>query len=80
MPCCLVATLCFFGPRVVLFFIWLFKHEWFNVYGSWIIPLIGFFVMPLTTLAYMTGNTFLIVLAVILDISTWGGASKTKSK
>jgi len=72
-------------PRLVMVFIFLLT-EWFQqAYASWLWPVLGFFFMPYTTLAWMaamlnTGGTFsagwvvLIVLAVLADVSHWGGS------
>jgi hypothetical protein len=49
---CLLALLALISPRLVLFLLWLFDDILSRAYDSWIIPLIGFFVLPWTTLAY----------------------------
>jgi hypothetical protein len=66
-------------PRVVMFFIFLLT-DWFSrAYESVVWPLLGFFVMPYTTLAYMAamlnnnhklenGWLVLLIIAVIVDL------------
>jgi hypothetical protein len=86
MPCLLVlASFC--APRVALFFIFLLTDWIKQAYDSALWPLLGFFFMPYTTLAYMAamlnndhnvsgGWLVLVVVAVFLDL---GGQSKTTS-
>jgi len=82
MPClAVIAVLAF--PRVVLVFLWLFTHYLERAYTSLIIPLIGFFFLPLTTLAYawmhnthrpLEGvNVVILIVAVIIDMGGLGG-------
>lgn len=71
-------------PRLVMFFIWLLTN-WFGLtYRSTVWPLLGFFFMPYTTLAYMAAmlnndhsvNGFwlvLVVVAAVVDLGHWGG-------
>ena len=52
MPCLLV-LIAVVLPRFTMFFIWL-TTDWFNrAYQSVIWPLLGFWLMPFTTLTYM---------------------------
>jgi hypothetical protein len=51
MPC-LVVLLALISPRLALFFVWIFSGILSRAFDSWIVPLIGFFVLPWTTLAY----------------------------
>ncbi len=77
MPC-LLTLLALLAPRLVLFFIWLLTH-WFSVaYHTIVWPLLGFFFMPYTTLAYMgamlngglsLGWLILLILAILVDVS-----------
>ena len=78
MPC-IVVFLALLAPRLVMFFIWLLT-EWFgHAYQSVIWPLLGFFFMPYTTLAYMAamlnnahgvtgGWLVLLIGAVLVDL------------
>jgi len=51
MPC-LVALLALLSPRLALFAIWIFSNLLSRAFESWIVPLLGFFLLPWTTLAY----------------------------
>jgi hypothetical protein len=78
-------------PRLFLLGILIFTTWFSQAYQTVIWPLLGFFFMPLTTLAYMAamfnnGGTVtgwwivLIVFAVLLDLVRGGNASHTQSK
>ena len=60
MPC-LIALLALLSPRLALFFVFLFSDMLSRAFDSWLLPLIGFFLLPWTTLAYAvmwdTGTT-----------------------
>ena len=85
--CCLVALLGLICPRVVLFLVWLFNPAFINAaYPNFLVPLLGFIFLPLTTLAYAWAFTFeggagsgagviVIVIAVLFDIGSWGGGA-----
>ena len=50
---CVLALLALISPRLVLVLLWLFDDVLSRAYDSWAIPLIGFFVLPWTTLGYV---------------------------
>jgi hypothetical protein len=83
MPC-LVVLLALISPRLALVAIWLFSHILGDAYDSWIVPVIGFFLLPWTTLAYAgmwsAGTNevygfewFIVVLAFVLDLGSYAG-------
>lgn len=51
MPC-FVALLVLFFPRIVLVLVFLFTHYLNRAYHGLLIPLLGFFFLPITTLVY----------------------------
>ena len=84
---CLLVLLALISPRLVLFLLWLFDDILSRAYDSWAVPLIGFFILPWTTLAWawmydsgpgleVTGFEWVIVgVAVLIDLaSLLGGA------
>jgi len=80
MPC-LFALIGAFFPRIALVAVWLSGYGG-AAFQSVLIPLLGFFVMPFTTLFYAIGmNEFgmqgmgvaLLIVGVILDVGGWGG-------
>ena len=83
MPC-LLALLALISPRLALFALWLFTNMLDRAYDSWILPLVGFFLLPWTTLAYAvmwdTGTStvdgfewFIVVLAFLGDLASFAG-------
>jgi hypothetical protein len=91
MPC-LVVLLALISPRLALFAIWLFSDILSDAYDSWIVPLLGFFLLPWTTLAYaglwsagsneVTGfEWFIVALAFLVDLGSYmGGRSRAWSR
>jgi hypothetical protein len=88
MPCLLVLA-AWFVPRVVMIFIWLLT-DWFSrAYQTWYWPLLGFFLLPYTTLAYMAAQlqgglqgwwVALLIFAVIMDIGGQSGSTRKRRK
>jgi hypothetical protein len=83
MPC-LVALLALISPRLALFALFLFSNMLDRAYDSWLLPLIGFFLLPWTTLAYAvmwdTGTSkvdgfewFIVILAFLADLASYAG-------
>jgi hypothetical protein len=80
---CLLALLALISPRLVLFLMWIFSDQLSRAFDSWIIPLLGFFVLPWTTLTYaafwdwgpgrhVTGiEWFFVVFAFLIDVGAW---------
>ena len=79
---CLLAILVVIFPRVVLVLVFLFSHYLSRAYHGFLIPILGFFFLPLTTLTYAwmvnTGrptegeNLLILILAVIIDVGGLG--------
>jgi hypothetical protein len=90
MPC-LVVLLALISPRLALVVMWLFTNTLDRAYDSWIVPLIGFFVLPWTTLAYAgmwaAGSNqvygfewFIVGLAFVVDLGAYvGGSARRRS-
>jgi hypothetical protein len=87
MPC-LLALIAFFFPRVVILCLAIFTHYLSTAYTNWIWPVLGFFFMPYTTLAYawainshgsvQGGYLVAVILAVLLDLGVIGGGAKVR--
>jgi hypothetical protein len=82
---CFVLLLGAFAPRLALFLMAIFNDVITKAFdGSWVIPLIGWFVLPYTTLTYVlvwwwqgsvTGFTwFFVVLAFFIDMGSYFGS------
>jgi hypothetical protein len=79
---CLIVLLAFLSPRLALIFVWLFSDVLSRAFDSWIVPLLGFLLLPWTTLAYaafwdwgaghhVTGfEWFFVILAFVIDIGS----------
>jgi len=82
MPCLLLIVVLAF-PRVVMVLMFLFSNYLQRAFHSLLIPLFGFFFLPLTTLVYAwltnTGqpiegvNVIILIVAVLLDAGGLGG-------
>jgi hypothetical protein len=70
-------------PRFVMVVLWLFTDYLSRAFGTWVWPLLGFFVAPTTTLAYaIAQNAYdglhgvglvLVVIGVVIDFGLIGG-------
>jgi hypothetical protein len=87
---CFVILLGAFAPRLALFLMALFNDEISKAFdGSWVIPLIGWFLLPYTTLVYVLiswwqGGVegfmwFFVALAFFVDISSYAGGYNRRS-
>ena len=85
MPC-LVLLLAFVSPRLAIVITWLFSNVMERAYDGLIVPLLGFFLLPWTMLAYAwmydSGRTveglewFLVGLAFVFDLASYGGGMR----
>jgi len=87
--CCVLVLVSFFLPRLAIFLSWLLSDYIPNAYTSRIWPLLGFFFMPYTTLAYamaMHGGglkdfwLIVFVLAVLADLGVIGSARQARRR
>jgi hypothetical protein len=87
---CLLALLALISPRLVLFLLALFSNVLSRAFDSWLIPLLGFFLLPWTTLTYaafwdwgaghhVVGfEWFFVVLAFLIDLSSYGFGKRAR--
>lgn len=85
---CLLALLALISPRLALFFIWIFSNLLSRAFDSWFLPLLGFFLLPWTTLAYavtwdsghrVSGfDWFIVGLAFLFDLSSYAGGDRMR--
>ena len=84
---CLVLLFALISPRLAIIATWLFSDVMERAYDAWLVPVIGFFILPWTTLAWawmydsgpglrVDGLEWIIVgVAVLADLgSLFGGA------
>jgi hypothetical protein len=73
-----------FWPRLFMLGFFIFDSDIGKAFGNWVVPIIGFFVLPWTTVTWaamwsissneVSGIEWLFVaIAVILDLITWAG-------
>jgi len=89
MPCLLLLVILLF-PRFILVCMWLFSDYLSRAYHGALIPLLGFFFLPLTTIVYAwevnsgmptTGvNLLWLLLAVLIDLGGLGGGAHRQSR
>jgi hypothetical protein len=87
---CLLALLALISPRLVLFLLWIFSDVLSRAFDSWILPLLGFFLLPWTTLTYaaswdwgsgreVTGfEWFFVVLAFLNDLGAFASGRRVQ--
>jgi hypothetical protein len=78
---CFIALLALLSPRLALFAIWIFSDLLSRAFESWIVPFLGFFLLPWTTLAYaaMWSSSdrvygfewFIVALGFLFDLASW---------
>ena len=89
MPC-LIALFALISPRLALFFVWIFSDILSGANDSWIVPLLGFFLLPWSTLAYavmwdagtnkVSGfEWFIVALAFLADVASYAGGRSYQS-
>ena len=86
--CCVVLLLALVGPRVALALLWLFSDYLSRAYDGFILPLLGFFFLPWTTIAFAVAQNSLgglnglglvvVILGVLADIGAIGGGARNR--
>lgn len=86
---CFAALLALISPRLALFFVWIFSDLLGDAFDSWFVPLLGFFLLPWTTLAYALmwgagGNDvsgfewFIVILAFFADLASYAASRSAR--
>ena len=90
MPC-LVSCLALFAPRLLMVLLWIFSDWLGQAYQTTIWPLLGFFFLPYTTLAYAFAwhrgggsihgiGLVIVVVAVLVDLGVIGGSGHRENR
>jgi hypothetical protein len=89
MPCCL-ALIALSAPRLVLILVWLFSDYLGRAFEALWVPLLGFFFLPTTTLAYawainsrgeVKGFALaLVIVAALIDLGAIGGSRRRRER
>lgn len=88
MPC-LTALLALISPRLALFAVWIFSDLLSRAFDSWVLPVLGFLLLPWTTLAYVVmwdvGTNrvsgfewFVVVLAFLADVGAYESGRRSR--
>ena len=88
---CIVAVLALLTPRFAVILVVIFSDFIGNAYESWIWPLLGFFLLPLTTLTYAAavnwndgavsgGYFFMVLVAALIDLGVIGGSHRARRR
>jgi hypothetical protein len=88
---CLLVLIGLFSPRLALFVMFVLTDRLSDAFDSTLAPLVGFFVLPWTTLMYalMWGSHhevsgfewFLVAFAFLLDLASYfGGAAQQRGR
>ena len=83
---CLLAVVAGFFPRVALVIVWLTTNLVDRAFGPWILPLLGLFFLPFTTLVYVLvyspaihlghGRWLWVALAFLVELGGYGAAGR----
>lgn len=87
---CLVALFALISPRLALFAVWIFTADLSRAYDGVLVPVLGFFLLPWTTLAYAvlwsTGThgvhgleTFIVILAFLADLGSYAEGRRSSA-
>jgi hypothetical protein len=88
---CFIVLIGLLSPRLAIILLAIFSDILSRAYDSWVIPLLGFFLLPWTTFVYalmwdsgaghhVVGIEWVLVgVAVLLDLSSWGFGRRYQS-
>ena len=87
---CFIALFALISPRLALFLLWIFSDVLSRAFDSWIVPLLGFFLLPWTTLAYavMWSSSdrvygfewFVVALGFLFDIASYSRVERRRRR
>jgi hypothetical protein len=86
---CLAALFALISPRLALIVVAIFSDILSRAFDSWFLPLIGFFLLPWTTLAYAVMwdvgtrdvqgfEWFIVALAFLADLGSYAGGGRAR--
>jgi len=90
MPC-FVALIALAFPRILIAVLWFFTTWFSGVFNSLLWPVLGFVFLPVTMLWYSVVinnfggqwtnvNIIVMVLAVVIDMGSWGGGYRSRRR
>ena len=87
--CCVVAALFALGPRAAILIWWLVQPvRWNEAFDTFLWPLVGFLILPWTTLMYVlvfplgiTGFDYIwLAIGVAMDAFSWFGGYRNRDR
>jgi hypothetical protein len=85
---CFIVLFAMISPRLALFLTWVFNDRLSMAFTTWLWPVLGFFVLPWTTLVWtyayapvrgVTGLGWVfVIIAILADLGLLGSARKTQ--
>jgi hypothetical protein len=86
--CCFVGLMAMISPRLAIFLLWIFSDRMTIAFQSGWMALLGFLVLPWTTLAWAVcyapvGGVhgfgwFIVIFGFLLDISSYSGSARAR--
>jgi len=87
---CIAALFALISPRLALFVTWVFTGVLGQAFESWLVPVIGFFLLPWTTLAFawmwvlgpdgVVGfEWFIVIIAFLGDLGAYGAGRRASA-
>lgn len=87
---CFLVLFALISPRLALFAVWLFSDLLSRAFDSWLVPFLGFFLLPWTTLAYavMWSSSdrvhgfewFIVVVAFLADLASYASRNRGRGR
>jgi hypothetical protein len=86
---CFLVLFALISPRLALFFTLVFTNWVGQAFDGWLLPVLGFFLLPWTTLAYIVMwqvtpgvngfEWFIVILAFLVDLGSYARTSTARS-
>ena len=86
---CLIALAALISARLALIVVWISSDLLSRAFDSWVLPVLGFFLLPWTTLAYAvmwnSGREvagfewFIVILAFVIDLGSYGSGGRARA-
>jgi hypothetical protein len=88
---CFLLLFALISPRLAIILVWIFSDILSKAYDSWVVPFLGFFLLPWTTLAYAvmwdTGSHgvhdfewFIVILAFLFDLGSYARGAAQRAR
>jgi hypothetical protein len=87
---CLIVVFALLTPRTIMVLLWLFTDYLSRAFDSFLWPLLGFFLLPTTTMAYAVaqnefhgvkgGGLAIVIAGVMVDFGLLGGSGRAMGR